>query len=358
MSRVLVIVTFALCGIVPSVDAAEVAKARENFKVAEHNAFVIEPVKAASVDGGKPWVWYAPTLGMRHPNKDEGWMVDRFAKAGIAIAGIDVGESYGSPKGRALYQKLYEELTTKRGYSKKPVLLARSRGGLMLYSWAVEHPESVGGIVGIYPVCNIASYPGIARAAPAYEMTPEELEAKLAEHNPIDRIKPLAMAKVPIFHIQGDSDRVVPHEKNTAILAERYRAFGGPMEVELVEGQGHNMWRGWFESERLTNFAIVCALGKHEGAAAKPADKIKPGGKVTLRGKLEGGIAAIGGETTGWMLTYLRDGKPAVIDVDMSGVRGPVNLRPTEVTITGTVYIKDYVERGPTSILKAESIKP
>jgi len=45
--------------------------------------------------------------------------------------------------------------------------MARSRGGLMLYSWAVEHPQSVGGVVGIYPVCNIKSYPGIARAAGA-----------------------------------------------------------------------------------------------------------------------------------------------------------------------------------------------
>jgi len=31
--------------------------------------------------------------------KSEKWMFDQFLKAGITIAGVDVGESYGSPKG-------------------------------------------------------------------------------------------------------------------------------------------------------------------------------------------------------------------------------------------------------------------
>ncbi|MBC8290611.1 MAG: hypothetical protein H8E37_09865, partial [Planctomycetes bacterium] len=188
-------------------------------------------------------------------------LFDRLHVAGIAIAGVDVGESYGSPEGRAVYEALYEELTQRRGYGTKPVLLARSRGGLMLYSWAVEHPGSVAGVAGIYPVCNIASYPGVARAAPAYGMTAKQLEEKLAEHNPIDRLKTLAAARVPIFHLQGDSDRVVPHEKNSGLLAERYKAFGGPVKVELIKGQGHNMWPGWFNSQRLTDFMIARALG-------------------------------------------------------------------------------------------------
>ncbi len=234
---------------------------RQTFTVADHQAFVLGPPESARIDGRMPWVWYAPTLGGRHPSRDEQWMFDRLHAAGIAVAGVDVGESYGNPEGRAIYQALYEELTKNRGFAAKPVLLARSRGGLMLYSWAVEHPESVGGVAGIYPVCNIASYPGLARAAPAFGMTANELEEEIAEHNPVDRLEQMAAARVPIFHIQGDSDRVVPHEKNSGLLAERYAAFGGPVDVELIKGQGHNMWRGWFESQRLTDFMIARALG-------------------------------------------------------------------------------------------------
>jgi fermentation-respiration switch protein FrsA (DUF1100 family) len=234
---------------------------RQTLTVADHQAFVLEPPESARIEGPMPWVWYAPTLGRNLPGGAEQWMFERLHAAGISVAGVNVGESYGSPEGRDVYQAFYEELTQTRGYSTRPVLLARSRGGLMLYSWAVEHPESVGGIAGIYPVCNVASYPGLAKAAPAYGMTAKELEAKLAEHNPIDRLEKLAAAHVPIFHLQGDSDRVVPHEKNSGLLAERYRAFGGPVEVELIKGQGHNMWRGWFESQRLTDFMIAKALG-------------------------------------------------------------------------------------------------
>ncbi len=234
---------------------------RQNFSVAGHKAFLIPPPNAPT-DKPRPWVLYAPTLGRGLPGGAEKWMFDRFHRAGITISGIDVGESYGSPKGRAIYQALYDELTGNRGFDRKPVLLARSRGGLMLYNWAVEHPESVAGIAGIYPVCNLTSYPGVNRAAGAYEMTSEELTAKLTEHNPIDRLESLAKAKVPIFHIHGDQDRTVPLESNSAELAKRYAAFGGPVEIEVIKGQGHNMWSGWFQSQKLTDFVIARALGQ------------------------------------------------------------------------------------------------
>ena len=132
----------------------------------------------------------------------------------------------------------------------------------MLYGWAVKHPNSVGGVAGIYPVCNIASYPGVNRAASAFDMEPEELSASLKEFNPVDNLRPLANARVPIFHIQGDSDKVVPHEANTGLLEKRYRALAGPVQVELIPGQGHNMWRGWFESQSLTDFMIKHAVRK------------------------------------------------------------------------------------------------
>ena len=230
----------------------------ESFRLNGHDAFVTLPEK---LDGEIPWVWYAPTLrGL--PSKAEVWMFERFLAKGIAIAGIDVGESYGNPEGRKIYSDLYQYLVTQRKLSKKPCLLARSRGGLMLYNWAVENPEKVGGIAALYPVCNLESYPGLKNAAGAYKMTAEELKSKLSQHNPIERLKPLAKADVPIFHLHGDVDKVVPYEKNTAILVDRYKKFGGPAKVELIKGQGHNMWKGWFQSETLTNFVIARALGK------------------------------------------------------------------------------------------------
>lgn len=244
----------------------------EAFQIDGNDAFVILPPDAQEEI---PWVWYAPTLrGL--PAQSEVWMFEQFLAKGIAIAGIDVGESYGSPKGTELYTALYDYLVKKRQFREKPCLLARSRGGLMLYSWAVDHPQSVGGVAGIYPVCSIASYPGVARAAGAYGLTVEQLESELTKYNPIDRLKPLAEAGVPVFHIHGDSDTVVPLEVNSAELAKRYRKFGGPVEIEVVKGQGHNMWDGWFSSQKLTDFAIARALGLPFEAAKNVGDPLKP----------------------------------------------------------------------------------
>lgn len=145
-----------------------------------HDAFIILPPNAKA---DIPWLWYAPTLPVL-PAQSEVWMFKQFLAKGIAIAGIDEGESYGSPNGTQLYASFYDHLVTKRRFGKKPCLLARSREGLMLYNWAVQHPQSVGGVAGIYPVCSRASYPGVVNAAGAFELTAEQLQAELTHTIP------------------------------------------------------------------------------------------------------------------------------------------------------------------------------
>lgn len=229
----------------------------QRFVVAERPAFMILP-DADKRKTPMPWVMYAPTFDKSLPNeKHEGWMIDQFLDAGIAIAGVDVGESYGSPQGRKIYNDLYKHLTTsEHKFAPKASLLARSRGGLMLYNWAAENPDKVACIAGIYPVCNLASYPGIGRAKGAYEMTEAELKEKLTEHNPIDRLESLAKAGVPIFHIHGDVDKVVPLDANSQTVADRYRKLGGKMELVVPAGQGHNMWEGFFHCDALVEFVL------------------------------------------------------------------------------------------------------
>lgn len=252
----------------PSARTFEVAKPQTKvlplegqvFQVNGRTAFLILP-KERPPGRPTPWVWYAPTLpGL--PGVEERWMFEKFLQAGIGIAGIDVGESYGNPAGRVLYSALHQELVGHRNMARKACLLARSRGGLMLYNWAAENPDLVACIAGIYPVCSLASYPGLAKASEAYQMTPEALGADLASFNPLSRLAGLAKAKVPIFHIHGDVDTTVPLEDNSAELARRYRALGGSMQLVVPAGQGHNMWTGFFQCEELMNFVIQHAGGE------------------------------------------------------------------------------------------------
>ena len=228
---------------------------KKSFKVEGHAAFVIMP---KNVDEKKPvpWVWYAPTFP-NLPEAREHWMFEKFLAAGIAIAGVDVGESYGSPKGREIYSALYKELVTNRNFAPKPVLLARSRGGLMLYNWAAENADHVAGIAGIYPVCDLRSYPGLDKACGAYGLTRAELEEQLDKHNPVARLAPLAKAGVPIFHIHGDADAVVPLKDNSGEVARRYEKLGGKMELKVAKGQGHNLWEGFFQCQELVDFVLA-----------------------------------------------------------------------------------------------------
>jgi 6-phosphogluconolactonase len=241
----------------------------ESFLVEGRPAFVLLPEEKKR-SKPQPWVLYAPTLPA-YPDRHEKWMHERFLEAGIAVAGIDVGEAYGSPKGRELFTALYGELTGKRGFAPRPCLLGRSRGGLWVTSWAADHPDKVAGLAGIYPVFDLRTYPGLAKAAPAYGLTAEELEARLGEHNPIERAGVLAKARVPALLIHGDEDKVVPLRENSAGFAARYKAEGLEDLVKLIvaKGQGHNFWEGFFRCEELVDFAIARA---NAGKEAKRKD--------------------------------------------------------------------------------------
>jgi len=235
----------------------------QRFEVAGRPAFTILP-KLENRREPMPWVLYAPTFGTGLPNeRDEGWMISHFLEHGIAIAGVDVGESYGSPKGRDIYSALHAQLVESTPkFSSKACLLARSRGGLMLYSWAADNPDKVACIAGIYPVCDLRSYPGLANASGAFGLTEKELAEQLGKHNPVQRLAGLAEAKIPILHIHGDVDSTVPLESNSAAVAKQYDQLGGKMELIVATGQGHNMWRGFFECDDLVDFVIYHATGK------------------------------------------------------------------------------------------------
>jgi alpha-beta hydrolase superfamily lysophospholipase len=237
----------------------------ENFTVAGRPAFVFLPPEEKRTLP-QPWILYGPTLPA-YPDNHERWMHEQFLAAGVAVAGIDVGESYGNPKSRELFTALYRELTEKRGFANKPCLLGRSRGGLWVTSWACDHVDKVAGIAGIYPVFDLRTYPKLAKAAPAYGLTEDELTAKLGEYNPIERVGVLARAKVPVFIIHGDDDKVVPLKENSAELVARYEAAGAKdaMTLVVVKGQGHNVWEGFFRCPELIAFAIVRA---RSGASA------------------------------------------------------------------------------------------
>jgi 6-phosphogluconolactonase len=236
----------------------------ESFLVDGRPAFVLLPPEKKRVKP-QPWIFYAPTLpGL--PDQHEKWMHERFLNAGIAVAGIDVGEAYGGPKGKELFTAFHQEMTARRVFAPRPCLLSRSRGGLWAASWAADNPDKVAGLAGIYPVFDLRSYPGLAKAAPAYGLTTKQMEAQLGEFNPIERVGILAKSRVPALLIHGDEDKVVPLKENSAAFAARYKAEGaeGLMKLIVAKGQGHNYWEGFFRCQELIDFTIAQARAGKE----------------------------------------------------------------------------------------------
>ncbi|HEX8914515.1 MAG TPA: prolyl oligopeptidase family serine peptidase [Humisphaera sp.] len=227
----------------------------EVFEVEGNKAFVYAAPKPAE---GKPWIWYAPTIKGNVIIAGHRMYFDAFMDAGITLAGFDLGEVRGSPASTARFTLFYEAMV-QRGYSPKPILLGQSRGGLMTLAWAFRNPDKVRAWVGIYPVCNLASWPlksSKKETLADYGLTEQELVAKLGQFNPIANVASLAERKVPMFAVHGDKDGLVPYDDNTKLLKERYEAAGGTLSVKVVPGRGHEVSPAFFECPELIDFVV------------------------------------------------------------------------------------------------------
>jgi pimeloyl-ACP methyl ester carboxylesterase len=231
------------------------AKNRETFEIDGHQAFIYSALKPAE---GKPWLWYAPTLnGISLVQRK--LYFDRFMQAGLTIAGFDLGEVRGAPASTANFSRFYDEMV-KRGWSTRPILLGQSRGGIMTLAWAVRNPDKVRAWVGIYPVCNLASWPlknSKAATLADFALSETDLVQRLSEFNPVDHLQGLAAHKVPMFAVHGDSDVVVPFDENTGLLKQRYESVGGKITVKVIAGEGHKVSPSFFECQELVDFVIA-----------------------------------------------------------------------------------------------------
>ncbi len=235
-----------------------IVHAAEEFKVNGSTAFLYTAPQPAA---GKPWLWYAPTLQgvsiVQRKMYFDAWMT-----AGISIAGFDLGEVRGSPASTAKFTEFYAAMV-QRGFSSKPILLGQSRGGMMTLAWAFRNPDKIKAWVGIYPVCNLASWP-LKSSKPQtladFGMPEADLMAKLKEFNPIDNLQGLLANKVPMFAVHGDSDVVVPYDLNTKLLKERYEAGGGSFSVKIIPGEGHKVTPSFFECTELRDFVLKVAV--------------------------------------------------------------------------------------------------
>lgn len=256
---------------------------KRDFLVNGRKAFVVVPEKVAV---GRPWIWRTEFFG-HEPQADIALI-----KKGFHAAYLDVQDLYGAPKALDAMDAFYDQVTQERGFSKKVVLEGFSRGGLFTLNWAARHPDRVACIYNDAPVCDFKSWPlgqGAGKASPgdwqkclkAYGFT--QKQALDYAKNPVDNLKPMADAKIPILHVCGDADEVVPFGENTMLMYRRYRQMEGPMEVIAKPGVKHHP-HSLKDPKPIVDFILKHApvTGVEESAPVKPARAEKDDRKEML----------------------------------------------------------------------------
>jgi pimeloyl-ACP methyl ester carboxylesterase len=193
---------------------------------------IVVPQKIAK---GKPWIWRARFWG--HEPQFDVAMLEK----GYHIVYCKVSGLLGNPEAVERWDSYYKLLVGKYGFAKKPVLEGMSRGGMIIYNWAIANPTKVSAIYGDAPVMDLTSWPGAGSKLTlrAYKFKNAQ-EAKDYKGYPVDNLKALSAAGIPIIHVVGDADKVVPISQNTTIAETRYKKMGGIFKVIHKKTTGHH----------------------------------------------------------------------------------------------------------------------
>lgn len=219
------------------------------FELDGHKAWIVEPRQAAS---GNPWAWCMewPTAFVERIGVIE--LVER----GFHYLHVGIYGTFASPGGIQILNQLYD-LAQKIGLNSKAALIGLSMGGFYSYRYAATHPERVALIYADNPLCNLLTYLKMPERwsilKQAYGMNDEEILNWTG--NPVDNLAPLAQAGIPLLHIAGTIDEIVPIEYNTDIIERRYRELGGNITVIRRLYCGHHP-HGHDDTSIAINFII------------------------------------------------------------------------------------------------------
>lgn len=222
---------------------------RHKFQIDGHDAWIVEPETPAS---GTPWSWC-----LEWPEA----FVERCATLELLARGfhhvhVNIFGTYASPEGIKVLNQFYEKLQG-LGFAKRAALIGLSLGGLYSYRWASENPAKVAVIYADAPVCDFKAWPRGSslweKFKTAYGFTDEQLTNY--KGGPVDALAPLAAAQIPVIHVVGLSDDVVPVSTNTDLLEARYKQLGGTIKVLRRPYVGHHP-HGYDDQTPVVDFIL------------------------------------------------------------------------------------------------------
>jgi lysophospholipase L1-like esterase/pimeloyl-ACP methyl ester carboxylesterase len=280
-----------------------------NFKFEGHDARIVFPKNA---DDGRHWIWRARFWG--HEPQTELALLEK----GFHVVYVDAAELCGNQEAITLWNHFYDFLIKEYQLNAKTVLEGFSRGGLYIYNWGSQNVEKVACIYADAPVCDIRSWPGGKGKGKG---SPPDWQLHLKRYNitgetendfkgmPVYNARKLAESRIPVLHVCGAVDDIVPVEENTYVLEKTYKEAGGEMKIILKEGIGHHP-HSLKDPAPIVRFILANTA---PGLLEKPAP-YESGMAVNFRGDLDncrlkfvrekkGRVAFLGGSITfnsGW----------------------------------------------------------
>ena len=333
-----------------------------NFQFEGHDAKIVFP---KTVNKGRNWICRARFWG--HEPQTEVALLEK----GFHVVYIDAADYCGNPEAVTLWNRFYDYLIKGYNLNSKTVLEGFSRGGLFIYNWGSENVGKVACIYADAPVCDLKSWPGgkgKGVGAPlewkqhleVYHLTEETVQD--FKGMPIYNARKLAEAHIPVLHVCGAADDVVPMKENTYVLEKTYKDAGGDIKIIVKEGIGHHP-HSLKDPSPIVRFILSNTAPELLDAPQPYESKMA----INFRGNIDncrikfekekkGRVAFMGGSITynpGWrdmVCEYLRQRFPSTeFDFINAGI-------PSTGSIPGAMRLsKDVLSKGTVDLLFEEA---
>ena len=199
---------------------------RHKFQFQGCDAWIAEPHVTAG-DGRWSWcmVWpeaFVPRVG-----------IVSLLEHGFYHVHIDTFATRANKEGIRIMREFHDMLVG-MGLSPKANLIAMSWGGYFSLRYSEENPDRIAAIYLDAPVCNAAdTHPSAADRleliCQQWNMGVDEIKASIL--NPLNNVKAIADAKIPVFAIISGADDVVIPDLNFGLLEAEFGKLGVPVHT-------------------------------------------------------------------------------------------------------------------------------
>lgn len=223
---------------------------RHHFTFQGHPAWIVEPHFPCP---DNRWSWcmqwaeaFVPRVGTL-----------ALLEHGFYHAHIDLFETRANQKGVTIMAAFQKKLVS-MGLSPKVNLIGMSWGGFFSLRYAVTYPENICAIYLDAPLCNATSLEEVGADDRIKTLTKlfniSEEELKTSKLNPVNNVKPLIDAKIPIFAAVGEDDMVLNINMHFNLLEKNFIKQGGKFtNVVRRSAWGHHP-HGFDDTTELLKF--------------------------------------------------------------------------------------------------------